>query len=114
MDYGVYVENWLPILPQYVEADISVEVDVRMEDFRVTNDFGRLVRIVAWDRKIELIFCTLPVSHFWFDIDVEFCQFVRVRKFWSCDVIEVAEAANVFISSRCTNTYVSVEILIDD
>ena len=53
VDDGVDVEDRLPVLPQYVEADVALQIDVRVEDLRVAVDLRRLVRYMAGIVKVK-------------------------------------------------------------
>ena len=55
VDDGVDVEDRLPVLPQNVEADVALEVDVRVEDFGIAVDLRRLVRVHGRDREGEVV-----------------------------------------------------------
>ncbi|CAH0367235.1 unnamed protein product, partial [Pelagomonas calceolata] len=80
VDDGVDVEDRLPVLAQDVEADVALEVDVRVEDLRVAVDLRRLVRVHGRDREGEVVGRALPEARVRRHDDVEFRQVVRVGK----------------------------------
>lgn len=51
---GVQVEDGFPVLAEDVEADVAVEVEVRVVHFRDAFHLRRLVRVVVVDRKRKL------------------------------------------------------------
>jgi hypothetical protein len=53
-DYGVEVEDRLPVFAQDVEADVALEVDVRVVDLLFALDLWRLVREVLADGEGEV------------------------------------------------------------
>ena len=49
----VDVQNGFPILPENVETDLTLEIDVGMVDARFAVDLGRSVRVVIGDLECE-------------------------------------------------------------
>jgi len=56
----VDVQNRFPVLTQDVETHISLEVDVGVVNLGGAGHLGRLVGVVVWDHKAELVRCPLP------------------------------------------------------
>ena len=89
VDDGVDVEDRLPVLPQDVEADVALQVNVRVEDFGVAVDLRRLVRVHGRDREGEVVGRALPEARVRRHDDVEFRQIIGVRKLDLRDVAAV-------------------------
>lgn len=53
-DYGVEVEDGLPVFAQDVQADVALEIDVRVVDFLFALYFWWLVREVLADGEGEV------------------------------------------------------------
>ena len=80
VDDRVDVEYRLPVLPQNVEADVALQIDVRVEDFGVAVDLGRLVRVHGRDGEREVVRRALPEARVRRHDDVEFGQIIGVGK----------------------------------
>lgn len=78
VDDGIDVEDGLPVLPEDVEADLALEVDVGMVDARFAVDLGRRVGVVVGDLEREEVGGALPESSVWGDGDFEGGEVVRV------------------------------------
>lgn len=65
-------EDWLPIFPQNVEADVPVEVDVGVVDLGLALDLGRVVGIERFDEEGKLELAAPPVPFVGADGDSEF------------------------------------------
>ena len=46
-------QRWRPLVPQDVEADRAVRVDIRVVDLGREADLGRLEGVVGWERNGE-------------------------------------------------------------
>ena len=94
VDDGVDVEDGLPVLPEDIEADLTLEVDVGVVDARFAVDLGRGVGVMVGDLESEEVGGTLPEAGVWSDGDVEGAEVVRVGEFDLGDLASV-ELGNV-------------------
>lgn len=94
VDDGVDVEDGLPVLPEDVEADLTLEVDVGVVDARFAVDLGRGVGVMVGDLESEEVGGTLPEAGVGSDGDVEGAEVVRVGEFDLGDLASV-ELGNV-------------------
>lgn len=53
-DNRLQIQNRLPILPQDVQTDLALDIDIRMIDLLLAVDLGRLVGKRLRDRKPKL------------------------------------------------------------
>ena len=94
IDDGVDVEDGLPVLPEDIEADLTLEVDVGVVDARFAVDLGRGVGVMVGDLESEEVGGTLPEAGVGSDGDVEGGEVVRVGEFDLGDLASV-ELGNV-------------------
>lgn len=64
---SVQIQHWLPILPQYVQANIALQVNVWMIDFLRALHLRRIVGEVLIDREVEVKRSTLVHALIRFD-----------------------------------------------
>jgi hypothetical protein len=95
VDYSVDVEDGLPVLPKDVEADLALEVNVRMVNARFAVDLGRGVGVVVGDLEGEEVGGALPKAGVGGDGDVEGGEVVRVGEVDLGNLSSV-ELGNVF------------------
>lgn len=54
VDNGIDCQDGLPVLAQDVQADVALQIDVRMIDLRLAFHLGRFVWVVRADLKIDI------------------------------------------------------------
>ena len=60
----IYAEPRFPVVFQDVEADISLQVDVRVVDLGNALAFGRIIRVVGADLHSKDVFAAAPDALF--------------------------------------------------
>ena len=66
---GIDAEHGSPVVTQDIEADISLQVNVRVVDLGLTLAFGRLIRVVGADLESKDVFSAAPDGLFLGEVD---------------------------------------------
>lgn len=53
-NHGIQIQHGLPVLPENIQADVPLEVDVGMIDLLRTLDLGRVMWEVLIDSEVEV------------------------------------------------------------
>ena len=53
-NHGIQIQYWLPILPQDVQTDIALQIDIRMVNLLGAFDLWRVVREILVDGEAEV------------------------------------------------------------
>mmetsp|Transcript_26611 Transcript_26611/g.86135 ORF Transcript_26611/g.86135 Transcript_26611/m.86135 type:complete len:231 (-) Transcript_26611:166-858(-) len=101
VDDGVDVEDGLPVLAEDVEADVALEVDVRVEDARLAVDLGGFVGVEGRHGEGKVVGRALPEARVRGDDDVELRQVVWIRELDHGDVAAV-ELRDVLLNTDLT------------
>jgi hypothetical protein len=48
-----YSQRWRPLIPQNIQTDGSIGIDVRVIDLRPKADFGWLEGVIGWERDCK-------------------------------------------------------------
>ena len=66
---GIDTEHGSPVVFQDIEADISLQVNVRVVDLGLTLAFGRIIRVVGADLESKDVFSAAPDGLFLGEVD---------------------------------------------
>ncbi len=78
-NHGLQIQYWLPVLSQYVQADIPFQINIGVVDLLCTLDFGRLVGKALADRKCEVESATFVHSFVWLDSEGKIQGIIGIR-----------------------------------
>ena len=53
-NHGIQIQYWLPILPQDVQTDITLQIDIGVVNFLGAFDLWRVVREILVDGETEV------------------------------------------------------------
>lgn len=102
--HRVDIQHRFPVLPQDIDTDVPLEIDVGVVDFGVAYDLGGFVGVVGGHGEGEAVAGASPVPFVGGDEYVEGGEVVGVGEVYGGDAVEVAEAGNVFLQPYLTRS----------